>query len=320
MATSTKITNTFEDPLTWKEATTAAAAMAATAAAATKTAAAATGGELTLMDSMRLRLENELVAELKKLDLSANEAKILLFLMSNGSSTASDISRYTKIQRTDTYHYISMLLSKGIVFSTFTKPQKYYALSYEEVIDYLVQAKSNALKEVAQNKRDCQSKLEQIAKCVTKEVVEDSYQVLTGENVVFTKISKILTAGSPAIGKVSIFLSDRMLAKFYHEGMIEQLISISKAGGTVRIKTPTTKWIDDNVASDGNVKGGRRHKEVLQFEKIKNPSPASFIIIDNSRILFIIDKNTAGGREISGIYTNNEMMVSTLEYLFERIV
>jgi sugar-specific transcriptional regulator TrmB len=265
--------------------------------------------EMTSMDSMRIRLEGELVGELKKLDLSANEARILLFLMSNGSSTASDISRYTKIQRTDTYHYIGMLLSKGIVFSTFTKPQKYYSLSYEEVIDYLVQAKSNSLREVSEKKHDCQTKLDQISKIVSKDDIEDSYQVLTGENVVVTKLSKALAA---PVDRVSIFVTDRMLAKLYHQGVIEQLIALAKSGTKVRLKTPTARCLDDGMASD--------ERKKLHLEKITNPSPASFVIIDGARLLFIIDRSDVSKREITGIYTNNDTMVSTLEYLFERIV
>jgi len=267
--------------------------------------------ELTAMDSMKLRLESELAGELKKLDLTANEAKILLFLMSNGSSTASDISKYTKIQRTDTYHYIGILLSKGIVFSTFTKPQKYYSLSYAETIDYLVQAKSNSLREVSEKKLECQTKLDQISNWVSKEDVDDSYQVLAGENVVVTKLSKVL---SLPVRSVSIFVTDRMLAKLYHQGVIEQLVGLTKTGTKVRLKTPTAKCLLD----DGTVGSVERRK--LHLEEISNPSPASFVIIDRTWLLLLIDANDESKREITGIHTNNGTMVSTLEYLFERIV
>ena len=275
--------------------------------------------ELTSMDSMRLRLEGELVAELKKLDLSANESRILLFLMSNGSSTASDIARYTKIQRTDTYHYISTLLSKGVIFSTFSKPQKYYSMPYEEVIDYLVQAKTNALREVSERKIDCRTKLEQIAKCVTKEESEDSYQVLAGENVIFARTAKMLSGPTK---KISIFLSDRMLAKFYHEGVIDQLAAISKAGASVRIKTPSKRALDTETDLDeeSSHDGGSEAKQGLRLETISEPTPASFFIVDDSKVLFIIDRRDGKTKDITGIFTNNQMMISTLAYLFERIV
>jgi HTH-type transcriptional regulator, sugar sensing transcriptional regulator len=265
------------------------------------------GAEVTTIESMRMRLETELAAELKKLDLSSNEAKILLFLMSSGTSTASEISKHTKIQRTDTYHYISILLSKGVVFSTFSKPQKYYSLSYEEAVDYLVQAKSNALRQVSEKKHDCQSKLEQIAKGVT-EVTEESYQVLTGENIIFTKIVKILEG---QVKSVNGFLTERMIARFYHEGLIEKMTDITRGGGKVKLKTQSIAVIEDDSEPTQHLK--------LDVEMIASPSPASFLIVDGKQLVFIIDRSNSSGREVSGIYTNNEIMVSTLQYLYQKI-
>ena len=45
------------------------------------------------MYSPAMDMEGNLVAELQKLDLTPNEAKILVFLLSEGQSNASDISR-----------------------------------------------------------------------------------------------------------------------------------------------------------------------------------------------------------------------------------
>jgi hypothetical protein len=43
------------------------------------------------------------------------------------------------------------------------------------------------------------------------------------------------------------------------------------------------------------------------------------MIVDGNKLVFIIDRSNSSGREISGIYTNNEVMVSTLEYLYQKI-
>lgn len=94
------------------------------------------------------RPEEHLMDYLMKLDLTASEARVFWYLLTHGNSTASDVSRATGIQRTETYNYLSTLLAKGIVFSTFDRPQKYYSLSTNEAIGMLIQAKRNALKEV----------------------------------------------------------------------------------------------------------------------------------------------------------------------------
>ena len=59
--------------------------------------------------------ENEIIAQLSKLDLSPNEAKILLYLMIYNSSTASEIAKLSGVARTDSYYYLSSLLAKGVL-------------------------------------------------------------------------------------------------------------------------------------------------------------------------------------------------------------
>src|SRR5712692_1691181 len=129
-------------------------------------------------------IETHLVVELQKLDLTLNEARILLFLMTHGHSTASDVSRHTGIQRTETYNYISTLLAKGVVFSTFDRPQKYYSLPMQEVIDCLVETKKNALQLLSEKKKDYQEMIDKILNTTVIPEAEkkESYRIVMGEN------------------------------------------------------------------------------------------------------------------------------------------
>ena len=63
-------------------------------------------------------VESNLVAELQKLDLTLNEARILLFLMTHGNSTASDVSRHTGIQRTETFISLEESIKRQVVLET----------------------------------------------------------------------------------------------------------------------------------------------------------------------------------------------------------
>src|SRR5688572_7377009 len=125
-------------------------------------------------------IEAKLVAELQNLDLTLNETRILLFLMTHGNATASDVSRHTGIQRTETYNYISTLLAKGVVFSTFDRPQKYYALPINEVIDCLVQTKQNALQSITEKKKSYQEMVDSIlsSTIVPESDKKESYQIV----------------------------------------------------------------------------------------------------------------------------------------------
>jgi sugar-specific transcriptional regulator TrmB len=61
---------------------------------------------------------------------TAFEEKILKYLQSHGPSRAEDIRRYFGLQRSETYNLISSLICKGLVVSTFERPQKYSAKTY----------------------------------------------------------------------------------------------------------------------------------------------------------------------------------------------
>jgi sugar-specific transcriptional regulator TrmB len=261
----------------------------------------------TSQDYAESQIKQELVSEFKKLDVGANEAKILIFLMSNGSTTASDIARHTGIQRTDTYHYLSSLLAKGVVLSTFGKPQKYYSLSFDEVIDCLVQGKYDTLKGVLNTKKECQEKLDKIMK-VTKGVKdENGYQVLNGD-ALNSRIKKILGEVNE---KVTVYLSQKMLIRLYHADIADELVALTKRGVHVKIRTEIRKpieGIDDQDSGD-----------LMFISTVLRPIPVNFIIFDDSRMIIITEDKDEDGHIFSGFYTNKRALISTFEYLFERM-
>ncbi|MGI0039794.1 MAG: helix-turn-helix domain-containing protein, partial [Nitrososphaera sp.] len=81
-----------------------------------------------------------LMEDLYALGLNAKEAKILMYLVVRKQSTAADISRHNDIGRTEAYNFIAGLVKKGIVFSTFDRPQKYYALPLGQALDHLIES------------------------------------------------------------------------------------------------------------------------------------------------------------------------------------
>ena len=78
----------------------------------------------------------ELQSELSKFNLTSNQAKIYIFLGKYGSRTAPEVCKALKIARTDTYHLLSTLQSKGIVSATFEHPIKFSALSLDKNNEY----------------------------------------------------------------------------------------------------------------------------------------------------------------------------------------
>jgi sugar-specific transcriptional regulator TrmB len=251
------------------------------------------------------KIYDELISELKKLDLSSNEARILVYLLSHGSSTASDITRFTGIQRTDTYHYLSQLLSKGIVVTTFTKPQKYSALSFEEAIDCLVQSKYNLLTNVLKSKRECQDKLERISRFTNEieKLESNQYQVLGSESV----LSRLKTAIAGANTTISAFVSQRVLAMLHHAEITDELVAVTQKNVRVSLRT---------VETSTKMDFSKDWYESLGLTTITDPIPLNFMIVDDGEMVIIMENKQ---REISGFYTNNPAMIATFKYLYERL-
>ena len=89
---------------------------------------------------------NELNRLLIKYDLTPNQAKVYLYLSKIGIKTASEISKSLKIPRTETYHLLSTLQQKGIIFSVFGKPTKFNAVGIDESIVILVNNEKNKIR------------------------------------------------------------------------------------------------------------------------------------------------------------------------------
>jgi HTH-type transcriptional regulator, sugar sensing transcriptional regulator len=256
-------------------------------------------------------VENSLVTELQKLDLTLNEARILLFLMTRGNSTASDVSRNTGIQRTETYNYISTLLAKGVVFSTFDRPQKYYALPINEVIDCLVQTKQNALQTIAEKKKDYQHMVEAILSTtvIPESDKKESYQIVMGENSINAKIRRMLTEAKE---EITVLVTDRNLVNFYHAEITDQLIQLTSKGIRVKLRTPC-KNANDYISTEGR-------DSSISLKTTAKVVPVNFVLVDNTDIILLLESNSMKKSELCGFYTNNLSMISVFRFIFDNLI
>lgn len=261
-------------------------------------------------------IENSLISELQKLDLTLNEARILLFLMTHGNSTASDVSRHTGIQRTETYNYISTLLSKGVVFSTFDRPQKYYSLQMDEVIDCLVQTKQNALQSIAEKKKGFQELVDTIVSntVVHESDKKESYQIVMGENSINSKIKRML---ADAKEEVTILVTDRNLVNFYHAEITDQLIQLTSKGIRVKLRTPCKNATD---YINGENEEGRKGSSAISLKTTAKVVPVNFVLVDNKDIILLLESNSFKKSELCGFYTNNLSMISVFRFIFDNLI
>lgn len=251
-------------------------------------------------------IESSLISELQKLDLTLNEARILIFLMTHGHSSASDISRHTGIQRTETYNYISGLLSKGIIFSTFDRPQKYYSLPLEEVVDSLVQSKMNELGAFETKKKEYHDMIESlVGNRVVRQDDKERYNVVMGENAINARIGRML---AEAKEEVQILVTDRNLVNFYHAGITDQFIQLTAKGVYVNLRTPCKNAGD--YIGQGDVKFNTTEKMV----------PTSFVIVDGKELMILLESQPFKKSEQCCFYTNNLSLVSVFKFLFDSVM
>jgi sugar-specific transcriptional regulator TrmB len=91
------------------------------------------------MSEHRLTLE-KLREELSRFGLTANQAKVYIFLGKYGSKTAPEVCRALRLPRTETYHLLTTLQNKGIVSATFQHPIKFSAVQLDKAVWTLVNA------------------------------------------------------------------------------------------------------------------------------------------------------------------------------------
>lgn len=278
----------------------AAAASAAATAAAAGARQEGGGGGLA---------EERLVAELRNLGLLQNEARLLLSLMISGPSIASDISKVTGIQRTEVYQTLYTLQAKGIVFSTFEKPQKYYALAIADVFDALLQIKQNALRKLAKRKGHCQELFERMmeSRASPKMYDRENYQVITGMDAIAAKMARMIPG---ARHEVLMLVSEKKLRALHHLDVIDRLRALPKG---VRLGVKVMGCKDrDHLYSEVFIEGravARASEWAPDCDFITGGGesgsvPINMLIVDRREAIIIPEGQEDDDDDYNGIITN----------------
>lgn len=261
-------------------------------------------------------LSEKLVNELRSLDLSLTEAKILVSLLASGQSIASEISRGTGIQRTEVYQTLYSLQSKGVVFSTFEKPQKYYALSISDIVDVLIQIKQNALRELARRKGYCEELFDRMtsSKASPKAQDRDNYQIITGMDAIGTKVLKMV---AEAKWEVLVLISEKKLGTFYHMEIIDRLQSLPRSVRlSLKVMGGSNRDYLEGMLGDRFIAIG---EEAFTCDFVGGtPMPINLVVVDRSEVI-IMPEDSASEQKEYGFYTNTRPLASTFAMVHERL-
>ncbi|QLH04630.1 TrmB family transcriptional regulator [Nitrosopumilus oxyclinae] len=245
---------------------------------------------------------HELQRMLVRYDLTPNQAKVYLFLSKIGIKTASEISKALKIPRTETYHLLSTLQQKGIIFSVFGKPTKFNAVGLDESLEILINNEKNRLNELEAGK----SSLIKLWNIIPKygesedESQENKFQSLQGRNSILGKLEQMIKESKE---NILVLGTDADFKRFYFTEFTELL---NKTKSDLRILT-------DHQADTSNIFESIEPKKIKKIDD-KNREDFCFIIKDNSEVIFFISNNKV--KDMLAVWTDSNAFVTTLRSLF----
>lgn len=245
---------------------------------------------------------HELNRMLVRYDLTPNQSKVYLFLSKIGVKTASEISKALKIPRTETYHLLSTLQQKGIIFSVFGKPTKFNAVGLEESLEILVNNEKSRIAELEAGKDSLIRLWNIIPKYGEdeKESQENKFQSLQGRNSILVKLEQMIKESKE---NILVLGTEADFKRFYFTEFAELL---NKTKSDLKILTDQS---NDNPHIFENV----LPKKVKKIED-KNREEFCFIIKDDSEVIFFISDNKV--KDMLAVWTDSKAFVTTLRSLF----
>jgi len=235
-------------------------------------------------------------------DLTPNQSKVYLFLSKIGIKTASEISKALKIPRTETYHLLSTLQQKGIIFSIFGKPTKFNAVGIEESIEILVNNERNRINELQAGKESLIRLWNILPKYGdnSKDEQNNKFQSLQGRNSILVKLEQMIKESKE---NILVLGTEADFKKFYFTEFSE-LLNKTKSDLKILVdETSAVPQIFEDIPP----------KKIKKIED-KNREDFCFIIKDDSEVIFFISNNQV--KDMLAVWTDSKTFVTTLRSLF----
>jgi len=235
-------------------------------------------------------------------DLTPNQSKVYLFLSKIGIKTASEVSKALKIPRTETYHLLSTLQQKGIIFSIFGKPTKFNAVGIEESLQILINNEKNRIVELEVSKTSL-IKLWNIIPTYggnEDETQNNKFQSLQGRNSILVKLEQMIKESKE---NILVLGTETNFKKFYFTEFAELLNKTKSDLKILLDHSGDLPAIFENIPP----------KKIKKIDD-KNREDFCFIIKDDSEVIFFISNNQV--KDMLAVWTDSKTFVTTLRSLF----
>lgn len=248
---------------------------------------------------------NELNRLLIKYDLTPNQAKVYLYLSKMGIKTATEISKSLKIPRTETYHLLSTLQQKGIIFSVFGKPTKFNAVGIDESIAILINNEKNRINELETGKKNIIKLWKMVPKYSgnKEKSDENKFQTLQGRNSILVKLEQMVKESSE---NILVLGTESDFKRFYHTNFTDLL---KKTKSDLKVLTDYSKK-DMHIFEDVPL------RKIKKLDD-KNREDFCFIIKDDNEVIFFVSNSEV--KDMMALWTDSKTFVTTLRSLFSLI-
>jgi len=251
-------------------------------------------------------IKKDILNEISKFGLSQNQSKTFLFLSKSGPKTASQISKLLGIPRTETYHILSQLQSRGIVIADFGKPAKFETVAIKKAIEILVENERSRIDELVGSSDEILGLWNMLPECVPGEemLIGNRFQVLQGKNSILGKIKQLIQTSKK---EILIFGSENDFGKFYHTDFFEIIKNTKIDLKILASFSKKSEYIFDDLAS----------KKIKRFNEIKG-GDLFFIIIDNQETIFFMN-TPQDDKDIMALWTESTTLINSLKLSFNLI-
>ena len=238
--------------------------------------------------------------------LTPNQSKVFFYIGKIGAKTASEIAKAVNVPRSETYHLLTALQSKGIVEASFQHPIQFTALPIKKAINLLISTETERLNKLKKSGPILEEIWEKIPGDTTikEQDDEEKFKVLQGGNQVNSKIFDMILNAKE---ECRILGSEKDMMKFYHANFLDAL---EEREINYKLLTPITKkskYIFENI-------------DQLKIKQLCSSVKENlcFLIKDDDEVLFFI-KNEGNNKEMRAIWTNSETIIYSKALLFDNI-
>jgi sugar-specific transcriptional regulator TrmB len=248
---------------------------------------------------------DQIKSELLKFGLSANQAKVYIFLGKYGPKTAPEVCKSLDIPRTETYHILNTLQNLGVVTAECCQPTKFEALPLARVIRTLVNSEKERVNILLQNEKeivDLWNKIPSFA-VETNETKMDKLQMLQGAPQIQNRLKDMILS---AKDEFRLLCTPKDFARFYHSDLIKLLGNSPVFEKVIISPSHAMPEITEEIS-----------KERIRIMPTGKTDSLCFMVKDFDEVLFFLRNATHPSHNIFAVWSDSDSMIDSLRTLFD---